>query len=183
MKRIVRLTENDLARIVRRVINERHYLNEAPTADKLANMGIRGQFSISGVFGPNEVKVIKGGKIWNFDDYNIAKVYSGTITYTKEGAAFNGKLVLSDTFPFSCSPVSERDTMKGRDNSGQVKAYNASSPFQIKLTAPSTPARFAADTQIATVTYVTNDPTKVSQTVPIVVKAGSQFGVAGASRN
>ena len=177
MKRIVRLTESDLARIVRRVINE------APTSDKLANMTVKGQFSISGVFGPNENKVIKGGKIYNFDDYNSGKVYSATIAYTKEGAAFSGKLAAADSFPKSASPVTERDTMQFRDNNGVLRVYHESSPFQLTLTAPSTPLKFAADTEIARITFVTNDSTKSTQSIPIVVKAGSQFGVAGASRN
>lgn len=183
MKRIVRLTENDLSRIVRRVINERHYLNEAPTSDDLVNMKVAGQFSISGVFGPNEVKVIKGGKIYNFDDYDSGIAYSATITYTKEGALFNGKLVASDSFPKSASSVTERDKMQFRDNNGVLRVYHESSPFQLTLTAPSTKVRFAVDTEIARITYVTNDSTKSNQSIPIVVKAGSQFGVAGASRN
>lgn len=177
MKRIVRLTESDLARIVRRVINE------APTSDSLVNMVVRGQFTISGVFGPNEVKVIKGGKIYNFDTYDSAIAYSATITYTKEGAVFNGKLAAADAFPKSATYVRANDTMKARDSQGTVRAYHESSPFELKLTAPTTQIRFATDTQIATITYVTNDSSKSNQSIPIFVSAGSQFGVAGASRN
>ena len=191
MKRIVRLTENDLARIVRRVINE------APTSDSLGDMKVGGQYgsdtsaTFSGVFSSGELVNTRAGYICNFSEYSKGIVYSGVISMTPEGTALGlaaGQFTFPDGFPKTLLPLSSIEVEKGakaRNNKGQIVAYKMSkTPINLAFTVPSTAKKvISKDTHIANITYTTNDTTKPTQVIKVWMKQGTQFGVAGASRN
>jgi len=190
MKRIVRLTENDLARIVRRVINE------APTSDSLGDMKVGGQYgsdtsaTFSGVFSSGELVNTRAGYICNFSEYSKGIVYSGVISMTPEGTALGlaaGQFTFPDGFPKTLLPLSSLEVEKGakaKNNQNQTVTYKMSkTPINVAFKVPSNKKVISKDTHVANITFTTNDVTKPTQVIKVWMRQGTQFGVAGASRN
>ncbi len=190
MKRIIRLTESDLARIVRRVINE------APTSDSLGDMKVGGQYGsdisaiISGVFNSNELIPVKAGYILNFSENSKAVVYSGVISITPEGTALGlvaDKFTFPDGFPKTLLPLSTQEInagAKAKNNKNQTVTYKMSkTPINLNFKVPLNKVVVSKDTHVANITYTTNDVTKPTQVIKVWMKQGTQYPVAGASRN
>lgn len=190
MKRIIRLTESDLARIVRRVINE------APTSDSLGDMKIGGQYgsdtsaTFSGVFAAGESATARAGYILNFSENSKAVVYSGVISMTPEGTALGlvaGQFTFPDAFPRTLLPLSTQEInagAKAKNNKNQTVTYKMSkTPINVAFKVPSNKKVISKDTHVANITFTTNDVTKPTQVIKVWMRQGTQFGVAGASRN
>lgn len=180
MKRIVRLTESDLARIVRRV------MNEAPTATSLGRVSLRGT-SLTGVYGPGEV-VTGTGRVLNFSDRTIGKIFSVTVAVTEEGKKLGlDPSMLKVKTPVTIPFYDERIVKQNSDNeryttdSPATKNYRTGT-YEFTFKAPmkrftNTTGKYLA---LFTMTFNTNDEKTPDQTVKFFIGANSQFGVGGA---
>ena len=180
MKRIVRLTESDLARIVRRV------MSEAPTATSLGSVSVKGA-GLTGVYGPGEV-VTGTGRVLNFSDRTIGKIFSVTVTVTEDGK----KLGLDPSMLKIKTPVTvnfwdensvRRNDMNERNpvNSTPTKNYRIGT-YEFTFKAPM--KRYTNTTgknvQLFQMTFNTNDSKTPDQTLSFGIGANTQFGVGGA---
>ena len=178
MKRIVRLTESDLARIVRRV------MNEESTAVSQGKVMVYGA-GVSAVFAPGEVVTGKG-TIMNFSPDTIAKVFSAKITVTPEGQKLGlTPEMLTIKMPATVEPVNAKNDkskeMK-RSYNGIVMPYTTGGyEWSFK-----TPMKQFTNTTgkpivLFRITFNTNDgktPEMVDRGFSMA--ANSQFGVQGA---
>ena len=180
MKKIIRLTESDLARIVRRV------MNEAPTATSLGLVKVTSA-SVTGVHGPGEL-ITGTGRVFNFSESTNANIFSVTVTVTEEGK----KLGLDPSMLKIKTPVTvqfwdersvQRNDMSERHTQGSVATKNyRMGTYTFTFKAPT--KRFTNTTgkylQLFEMTFNTNDSKNPDQTVKFGMGANSQFGVGGA---
>lgn len=195
MKNIL-ISESEKQRILEMHQNatSRQYLNEA--TDSLGDMKIGGQYgsdyeaAFSGVFAAGETATAKAGYILNFSENSKAVVYSAVVSITSDGTALNfvaGQFTFPDGFPRSLSPLTSQEIQrgaKGRNNKNETVTYKMSkTPINISLNNVGRKLSFSKDTHIANITFTTNDVTKPTQVIKVWMRQGTQFGVAGASRN
>ena len=182
MKRIVRLTESDLARIVRRV------MNEAPTATSLGLVKVTSA-SVTGVHGPGEL-ITGTGRVFNFSESTNANIFSVTVTVTEEGK----KLGLDSSMLKIKTPVTVEywnESIVQRNKNKNSERYTLGSEptrnyregtYTFTFTAPT--KRFTNTTgkylYLFEMTFNTNDSKNPDQTVKFGMSANSQFGVGGA---
>ena len=176
MKKIVRLTESDLARIVRRVISE------GATAVAQGKVFVGGA-NISAVYAPGEVVTGKG-TIRNFSPDTIAKVFSAKIQVTPEGAKLGlTPDMLTIKMPATVGPVTPKNKQQTTGNYNGVFMDYTSGSYDWTLKTPT--KQFTNTTgkpiTLFMITFNTNDfktpemPSRVFNMQP-----NSQFGVQGA---
>ena len=179
MKRIVRLTESDLARIVKRVIRE------GATDVKLSQVAVHPSIGVSSIYAPGEVET-GSGTFYCFDEFNPGKILSATVTVTEEGKKLgltNSNLTF--TLPASAKIVNREATNNKKARyAGVVKDATIGS-YQWSFTTPRTKYINSTGKPITlfTVSMSTNDKTTPSQNVNFVMGANSQFGNAAAAGN
>jgi hypothetical protein len=180
MKRIVRLTESDLARIVKRVISE------GATDVKFSYVSVKGT-SIASIFAPGETKTVTGS-FYNFSDTTNAKLLSATVTVTEAGK----KAGLTAANLTVSTPVSAplMNPAKGEDQyymmNGTRKIMKAAKgTYTCTFKAPS--VKWINSTgkgvPLFTISFGTNDMYTPTQTVNFSAGANTQFGNAAASGN
>lgn len=176
MKRIVRLTESDLARIVRRV------MNEESTAVSQGKVYVGGA-NISAVYAPGEVATGKG-QIWNFSPDTIAKVFSAKITVTPEGQKLGlTPDMLTIKMPATVGPVTPKNKYGvKRAYDGVLMDYTVGSyEWSFKTPVKQFTNTTGKPITLFMITFNTNDgktpemPNRVFNMQP-----NSQFGVQGA---
>ena len=181
MKRIVRLTESDLARIVRRVINE------GATDVKFSKVKVANA-SVASIFAPNEVKTVMG-TFYCFDDYTPGKLLSATVAVTEEGK----KAGLTAANLTVTTPVTAKVVVPGKGTK-QYYMVNGTTKTIMEATQASYTCTFKAPNTkwmnstgrgvpLFTITFSTNDRYLPTQTASFVAGANTQFGNAAASGN
>jgi hypothetical protein len=191
MKRIIRLTESDLARIVKRV------MNEAPTDANQGQVAVK-ETGVDKLMGPGET--INGyGRVISFGT-KPGLITNATVAVTPEGA----KLGLTNDMLKIQVPVRMGFVIPAVKNEHKVTlspakysnpklegmwiGHDVSSPkvfggeeiYKFTFTGPR--KRFVNDTGrnliLYTVTFDTNDTTKPIQTKNFVMRIGAQFGTS-----
>ena len=180
MKRIVRLTESDLARIVRRV------MNEAPTATSLGLVRANGT-SVTGVYGPGEL-VTGTGRVFNFSQRTTANIFSVTVTVTEEGKKLGlDPSMLKIKTPVTVNFWDERSVRQNQQFERHTLETKATTNYRLgtyEFTFKTPTKRFTNTTgkylYLFEMTFNTNDSKTPDQTVKFGMGANSQFGVGGA---
>ena len=181
MKRIVRLTESDLARIVKRVINE------GATDVKFSKVKV-GSASIGSIFAPNEVATVTG-TWWCFDTYTNGKLLSATVAVTEEGkkAGLTAANLTVTTPAVSKLAVAGKGVKQYYMVNGTTKTVMdaAQMTYTCTFKAPNTKWINSTGKGVAlfTITFSTNDQYIPTQTANFVAGANTQFGNAAASGN
>ena len=180
MKRIVRLTESDLARIVRRVIREG--VTDVPfSLCKVKGTGV------GSIFAPNETKIINGSFL-NFSTESNAKILSATVVVTPEGTKAGLTAAnLTVTTPVSASKAVATSPNKDMYNlNGKLTymSYKATS-YVCTFKAPNKKWINSTGKGVALfeITFSTNDQYTPTQTVSFAAQPNTQFGVAAAAGN
>lgn len=181
MNRIVRLTESDLARIVKRVIRE------GVTDVNFSFVKVKGT-GVGSIFAPNEVKTVNGN-FFNFSDNSAAKILSATVAVTAEGI----KAGLTAANLSVTTPVSLRK-MNANDKLQEYYLMNGTTNTIMNSVKGSYVCTFKAPNKkwinstgkpvvLFEVTFSTNDQYRPSQLVLFGAQANTQFGVAAAAGN
>jgi hypothetical protein len=179
MKRIVRLTESDLARIVRRV------MNEEVTDVKFAKVAMKSGIGVGSIFAPGEVATGTGG-FYNFDEYAPGKLLSVKITPTPEATALGltaQSLVI--TLPATAPVVNTEDKNNTTQRYGtQVLPARAGS-YSWSFTTPRKAYTNSTGkgVKLFTLEFSTNDRTTPVQTIYFSAAPNTQFGNAAAAGN
>jgi len=177
MKRIVRLTESDLARIVRRV------MNEAPTEVQFAKVAVKQYLGVSAIYAPGEVET-GTGTFYNFSEYQKGKLLSATITPTAEATKLGLNAdSLKITLPASAPVVTAGKTTK--QLYGGVAKDGMAGTYRWTFTTPRT--KYVNSTGKAvtlfTIDFVTNDEKTPTQRAVFTAGANTQFGNSAAAGN
>ena len=180
MKRIVRLTESDLARIVRRVIAE------DATAVSQGNMML-GNPSTREIYAPNEVAnlTLIG---YNVNPSTRGKIFSIEVTPTPDAQKLG---LTKDNLNFGALPktlTSKYDKPNGKTANVRYPAGGSSKEALVNeynLTFKTPAKAFRNETGKNVVLYnckvTTNDATTPVQTMTISLGPNGAFGVSGAS--
>ena len=197
MKRIIRLTESDLARIVKRV------MNEAPTDAEQGRVAVKGS-GVDKLLGPGET--INGyGKVISFGT-RPGLITNATVAVTPEGVKLgltNAMLKIQVPVKMGFVIPAVRAVQSNRYNGeGEVKAqpakysnpklqgtwtgHNAERVFGgeeiYKFTFTGPRKRYVNDTGrgivLYTVTFDTNDSTQPIQTKNFIMYTNAQFGTS-----
>ena len=194
MKRIIRLTESDLARIVKRV------MNEAPMDAEQGQVAVRGT-GFDKLLGPGET--INGyGKVISFGD-RPGLITNATVAVTPEGVKLGLtnamlKIQVPVKMGFVIPPVEAGRTTGGRPIEAKPQSYsnpkiqgiwmghNTEKVFGgeeiYKYTFTGPRKRYVNDTGrsivLYNVTFDTNDSTKPIQTKKFNMYANAQFGTS-----
>jgi hypothetical protein len=181
MKRIVRLTESDLARIVRRVINE------GATDVQFAEVSVRG-LSVASIFAPNEVKVVNG-LFYNFSQNIKGKLLSATVTPTELGkklglTADNLKITMPAVAPLMVPGKGEKTPYMVNGTTRTIMEGTKGS-YSCTFKAPSGKWVNSSGKSVALfdIAFSTNDRYLPTQTVSFYAGVNTQFGNSAASGN
>ena len=180
MGRIVRLTESDLARIVRRVIREG--VTDVPFSAVKA-VGA----TINSIFAPNETKAVNG-KVYNFSSESFGKILSATVAVTAIGKKAGLTAAnLTVTTPVSVAKVTKNTKTMGSylNKAGyqELPAVIGSYVFTFKAPNKQWINNTGEHVVLFEVTVSTNDQYRPSQMVLFAAAANTQFGAAGAAAN
>ena len=180
MGRIVRLTESDLARIVRRVISEG--VTDVPFSAVKA-VGA----TINSIFAPNETKAVNG-KVYNFSSESFGKILSATVAVTAIGKRAGLTAAnLTVTTPVSVAKVTKTTKTMGsyqnKDGYQELPAVIGSYVFTFKAPNKQWINNTGEHVILFEVTVSTNDQLRPSQMVLFAAAANTQFGAAGAAAN
>jgi hypothetical protein len=181
MKRIVRLTESDLARIVKRV------MSEAPTATSQGNMMVN-SISTKLIYSPNEVANLTLVGL-NVNPDTKGRIFSIEATPTPEGQKLG---LTKDNLNFGSFPKTllskyDKPSIKttnvrypastGGSKEAAVNEYNVTFKTPLKAFRNET----GKNIPLYTCTVTTNDSINPVQTMTIFLGPNGAFGVSGAS--
>ena len=181
MNRIVRLTESDLTRIVRRVIRE-GVTDVAFSAVKVKGTGV------GSIFAPNEVKTVNG-RFYNFSSESFGKILSATVAVTAEGIKAGltaANLTIATPVSAAKAPSNSATKEFYTDKDGTQKYWPAKvASYVCTFKAPNKKWINSTGKNVALfeVTFSTNDQYRPSQVVAFSAQANTQFGVAAAAGN
>lgn len=180
MGRIVRLTESDLNRIVKRVIREG--VTDVPFSAVKA-VGA----TINSIFAPNETKAVNG-KVYNFSSESFGKILSATVEVTAIGKKAGLTAAnLTVTTPVSVAKLTKNIKTMGsyesKDGYQELPAVIGSYVFTFKAPYKKWINNTGKTVSLFEVTLSTNDQRRPSQVVIFAAAANTQFGAAGAAPN
>ena len=176
MKRIVRLTESDLARIVRRVINE------APTDTKLGMVKMWGS-SFRDVYAPNE-KVTFKFIVSNFSDRVEGVIFSAKVTVTDFGKKLGLKPEnINIPLPVKAALVTKESNQTDMYGGIKMKTQKTNLPFTFTTPSKSYINNTGQFQPMFEVEFSTSDAKTPNQKVSISMGPNAQFGNAAAGGN